>query len=218
MWPCTALVAYVLKKGLLSHLPISILSLCFLASMSMLSLYIADPNAVLPPCLPRLTWEWPCSCSFTWTVWNHPGTQFAHYFSLRSYPEYTAYKMQLWTVAFKTTGIDIFVMNNRRASGHGVHTCLYARGDFAVTLPPTKIYGNDGWLHYLPLGTRMLFFAAVILQSCPSFLLDLKVSCFLVLWKSFKGSQSGVDRVLILTKGNEIWSTRIGDISSKDYM
>lgn len=48
--------------------------------------------------------------------------------------------MQLWTVAFKTTGIDIFVMNNRKALGHGVHMCLYDKSDFAVLTPNKDIW------------------------------------------------------------------------------
>lgn len=33
--------------------------------------------------------------------------------------------------------------------------------------PPTKIYGNNGWLYYLPLGSRMLFFCCYHTTELP---------------------------------------------------
>lgn len=51
--------------------------------------------------------------------------------------------MQLWTVAFKATGIDIFLMNNTRASGLGFILACLLRVTFQ-SLPPTKMHGNDG--------------------------------------------------------------------------
>lgn len=56
---------------------------------------------------------------------------------LRSQLEYTAHKMQLWLVPFKTTGTDTFVKHNTytRPSGHGVQTCLYLRDEFPFLTP-----------------------------------------------------------------------------------
>lgn len=56
---------------------------------------------------------------------------------LRYQLEYTAHKMQLWLVPFKTTGTDTFVKHNMctGASGHGVQTCLYPRDESPFLTP-----------------------------------------------------------------------------------
>lgn len=93
---------------------------------------------------------------------------------LRYKLEYTAHKMQLWPVSFKTTGTDTFVNYNTdtRTLGQGVETCLYPFLNSPKS--DTQRLGNYGSLYYLLLSikTMLLFFCYLTTpnKTCSSIL------------------------------------------------